>query len=133
MSASAAAAERRRKLRQEEELMTTYRRDELDGNWEFKIIRSATASFGDANMLQATLQQETVGGWELLEKFDNERVRLRRPMSARKDDMSLPRGYDPYRTQVGISEGALVLWVILGFTLVIGGVMWVLLANGVIK
>lgn len=133
MSAGAVAAERRRKLHQEEEQMTTYRHDELDSGWEFKIMRSATAAFGDPQKLHATLQQEALGGWELLEKFDNERVRLRRPISARNKDMNLPRGYDPYRTQVGISEGALVVWVIVGLTLVVGSVMWILIGTGVIR
>lgn len=112
--------------------MTTYRRDELDGGWEFKIMRSATAAFSNPSVLQATLQQESIGGWELLEKFDNERVRLRRPISARNKDMSLPPGYDPYRTQVGMSEGALVLWVILALILVVGGVLGILLGTGAI-
>jgi hypothetical protein len=41
----------------------------------------------------------------LLEKFDNGRIRLKRPASARASDPGL--GFDPYRSRVGMSEPAL--------------------------
>jgi hypothetical protein len=109
--------------------MTSYR--ELE-DWEFKIMRSAIGAFKDPRVFQSTVQQESLGGWELMEKFDDERVRFRRPVSARNNDATLPRGYDPYRTQVGISEGALVLYIIFGILLVVGGIMGILAWYGLL-
>lgn len=129
--AAAAAAERRRKLNREEEEMTAYRREDLEQGWEFKILRSASGAFQNPQTLASALAEEARGGWELLEKFDNERLRLRRPMAARNQDGDLPAGYDVYRTQHGISEGALVIYwvggVIVVVALVVGLIAW---ANG---
>ena len=111
--------------------MTSYSGRELDG-WEFKIMRSATGAFKDPRVFQITVLQESLGGWELLEKFDDERVRFRRPVSARNNDANLPRGYEPYRTQVGISEGALVIYIILGIVLVVGGIVGILAWYGLL-
>lgn len=126
-----AAAEVKRKRRLEEEAMTPYSDRELEKGWEFKIMRSATGAFKNPQVLQSTAQLESLGGWELLEKFDDERLRFRRPIAARSNDINLPRGYDPYRTQVGISEGALVLYVLLGFGLITGGIIGVLALLGI--
>jgi hypothetical protein len=100
----AAAAKARE--RQEEEEMTPYSSDDPLTNWEFKIIRSATGSFGQSEKLRKVLEEEAKVGWELVEKFDNNRVRLRRPVAARKDDVALD--FDPYRTWIGVSESGMV-------------------------
>lgn len=126
-----AAAEQRRKQREEEENMTRYTNQELEGSWEFKIIRSATGAFGKPQTLAQVLEQERMGDWELMKKFDNNRIRLRRPASARAQDHTRPRGYDPYRTSFGISEGALGLWVVLGIFAAVGlGLLMIWLAGG---
>jgi hypothetical protein len=66
-----------------------------------------------------------------MEKFDDNRVRLKRPASARAQDPSRPPGYDPYRTRYGISEGALGLWVVIGIFAAIGLIMmFIWLAGG---
>jgi hypothetical protein len=104
--AAAAAAARRRKNRREEEEMTAYRSDDLDG-WEFKILRSSIGAFRNPNTMAAVLADEARFGWELVEKFDNERLRLKRPISARAKDSGFNPGADPYRTQYGMSEGML--------------------------
>ena len=104
-AAAAAAAEARRK-RQEEEEMSPYSKQDLAENWEFKIIRSATSTFKDPQKMKAILDEEARAGWLLVEKFDNQRIRLKRPHSARAADATLD--FDPYRIQVGMSEGALV-------------------------
>jgi hypothetical protein len=98
--------ERRRGLREEEE-MTEYRRDDLDQGWEFKILRSNYGAFRNPQTLDRVLQEESVAGWTLLEKFDNHRIRLKRPVSSRLNDAQLPAGYDAYRTRFGISSGTL--------------------------
>ena len=86
--------------------MTPYSSDDPLTNWEFKIIRSATGSFGQSEKLRKVLEEEARVGWELVEKFDNNRVRLRRPVAARKDDVALD--FDPYRTWIGVSESGMV-------------------------
>lgn len=93
--------------------MTRYANQDLEGGWEFKIIRSATGAFGKTRVLAQALEEERLGDWELVEKFDDNRVRLKRPTSARGQDNTRPRGYDPYRTKYGMSEGALGLTIVL--------------------
>src|SRR4051794_24853967 len=97
--AAAAAAEQQRQMAEEEEEMTGYRSEELAQDWEFKIIRSQMGSFGNAEWLRKILEEEARSGWTLVEKFDNSRMRLKRPVSARERDRKL--GVDPYRIYVG--------------------------------
>jgi hypothetical protein len=101
-AAVAAEAERRR----EEEEMTVYTEADLKDHWEFKIIRSNTASFRRPEVLRQVCAEEARAGWELVEKFDDQRLRFKRPISARSGDAGLE--FDPYRTQFGISSGAIV-------------------------
>jgi hypothetical protein len=87
----------------------------LNENWEFKILRSATGAFKDPDVMQRYLAEEAEAGWTLVEKFDNSRIRLKRPAAARQQDAQ--RTFDPYRTRVGISEvglGLLIAGSILG-------------------
>lgn len=118
---AAAAAER---ARREEEEMTAYGKDDLDGGWEFKILRSATGRFRDPLFLKAALEEEARAGWTVLEKFDDTRIRLKRPASARAGDAKAV--IDPYRTWVGIKPGALAALIIAGV------VLFVLLIMGTI-
>ena len=94
------------KERKEEEDMTPYSDDDPLTDWEFKITRSATGAFGHPDKLREALEDEAKAGWELVEKFDNNRVRLRRPVAARKDDVAVD--FDPYRTWIGVSESGMV-------------------------
>jgi hypothetical protein len=87
--------------------MTSYTPEELASGWEFKIVRSATGGFKRTEFLQRVLEEEKRAGWTLVEKFDNSRVRLKRPVSARASDGSA--GIDAYRSHVGISDLALGL------------------------
>ncbi len=105
-AATAAAAAAARRRREEEEEMTLMNTDP-SGAVEYKIIRSATGAFKDAAKFRAALDGEAPAGWELVEKLDNSRARLRRSTECRKRDAEL--GQDPYRTQVGMSETAMVL------------------------
>ena len=108
-AAAAAAAARRR--REEEEAMTGYSDADLTEGWEFKILRSATNVFRNPDRLRDALEEEARAGWVLVEKFDNQRLRLKRPASARAGDAAL--GFDPHRTSYGMTEGKLTL-IILG-------------------
>ena len=98
--------------------MTSYQPQDLSGDWEFKILRSVTSAFRKPEKLQEALDQEARAGWTLVEKFDNGRIRLKRPASARSGDAAL--GFDPYRTFVGTSE---IKFSLLLVALIVGGVL----------
>jgi len=96
-----AAAEQRR----QEEEMAKYTDADLQEDWEFKILRCNTAAFRKPGVLEKACQEEAAAGWTLVEKFDNQRLRFKRPMSARENDSSLD--YDPYRILYGMSNAAI--------------------------
>ena len=109
--------------RREEEQMTDYSPGDLTGDWEFKIVRSTRAGFRKPERLREVLAEEAIAGWELVEKFDDSRIRLKRPTSRRQLDGKLE--FDPYRTTVGTNEvlvvaiaAGAVLAVLLGFLVV---------------
>ena len=104
-AAAAAAAEAERQRREEEEDMTRYTDADLQGDWEFKIVRANTAAFKNPEVFRQVCAEEAMAGWNLVEKFDNQRLRFKRPVSARAGDMGLD--FDPYRTQFGISAGSI--------------------------
>ena len=95
--------------------MTGYTQTDLIQGWEFKILRSATGAFGKPDRLRQALEEEARAGWVLVEKFDNRRVRLKRPSSARAGDVAL--AFDAYRTSYGMSEitsGFIFVGIVLG-------------------
>jgi hypothetical protein len=115
VAAAAAAAEMQR---HEEEEMTTYTPKDLAEDWEFKILRSNFGTFRNPEKLRAVLDEESRGGWMLVEKFDDCRIRLKRPAGTKLIQGDFEDGYDPYRTSVGMSQGALVM-TFLGFSVAI--------------
>jgi hypothetical protein len=104
-----AAQEAAKKKRKEEEEMTQYTRDELDNDWEFKIVKSATGRFKKREIVEQVRAEENIAGWVMVEKFDDSRIRFKRPVSAQRNDFNLPPEIDPYRTNFGISESGLGL------------------------
>jgi len=110
MSAGAAAAAKRRQNYEEEEEVTPMNTD-TSGAFEYKIIRSVTKAFRNPAFFQQTLQEEAQAGWQLVEKLDDDRVRLRRSVECRSNDAHLTQ--DPYRTRIGMGEVKLV-FVVLG-------------------
>jgi len=104
-AAAAAAAEAERQRQEEEEEMTKYTDAEMQGEWEFKIVRSNTRTFKNPAVLRQVCDEEARAGWTLLEKFDDSRLRFKRPISARAGDANLE--IDPYRTQYGISQAGI--------------------------
>ena len=124
MSAATAAAAAARRRREQEEEEVTLMNTDPSGAVDYKIIRSATGAFKDPAKFRAALDEEARAGWELLEKLDNSRARLRRLTECRKRDAEL--GQDPYRTQVGMSEAVLAMSIIaaalLGVVLLLGAV-----------
>jgi hypothetical protein len=108
-AAAAAAAAAALRMRQEEEELTSYGPQDLSEGWEFKILRSSTSAFKNPERLKSVLAEEAAAGWTLVEKFDNGRIRLKRPVSARAGDHAL--GFDPYRTSIGMTDGKLGLMI----------------------
>ena len=113
--AAAAAAEVQR---QEEEEMATYTPKDLAEDWEFKILRSNFGTFRNPEKLRAVLDEESRGGWMLVEKFDDCRIRLKRPAGTKVIRGDFEDGYDPYRTTVGMSQGVLMM-AFLGFSVAV--------------
>jgi hypothetical protein len=132
IAAAAAEKKRQQQLHTEEENMTRYTQEDLKGDWEFKIGRSESGAFREPEVLEKLIEEETRAGWVLLEKFDDSRVRFKRPRSARARDGFLPEGVDPYRTRYGapsaryavltsVSIGLLVLGLgVFGYSLMDG-------------
>jgi hypothetical protein len=127
-AAAAAAAKRKRDLQQEEEEEVTPLNSDPSGAVEYKIIRSVSGGFKKPAKLRAALEEEARAGWELMEKLDNSRVRLRRPVAWRQKDGELAQ--DPYRINVGMSEPVFGLWIALvalaGAAVMIGLVLGIL-------
>lgn len=107
-----AAPEAAKRKKQEEEEMTKYTREELNNDWEFKIVRSGTGKFSKRDVIEQVRAEESIAGWVMVEKFDNYRLRFKRPFSAQKDDIKLPYDIDPYRTTYGMSETRLGLTIV---------------------
>jgi hypothetical protein len=68
----------------------------LAAGGEFKIIRSPRKLFGRQEYRERILAEERCAGWELVEAFDDARLRLKRPNPATVPEAI--EGYDPYRT-----------------------------------
>jgi KaiC/GvpD/RAD55 family RecA-like ATPase len=107
--AAAAAAEAKRRSQKEEEQMTAYKNDDLDG-WEFKIVRALHRRFKTADSVRQLCAEEAKAGWEMVEKFDDSRIRFKRRIDQRDRDAYLE--IDPYRTHIGMTEGVLVILII---------------------
>ena len=115
-SAAVAAAAARKKMLEEEEEMTGYNKEDLNG-WEFKIVRANTSKFKDPEVLRQVCDEEAQSGWELLEKFDNQRLRFKRRSDKRGNDQFATG--DPYRTHIGATEGQIVA-IVFGILGVVG-------------
>ena len=131
--AAAAAAKRQQTSLAEEKDMTQYTQDDLNNDWEFKIVRSDTAALRKPEVLNKLLEEEAQAGWVMLEKLDDSRIRFKRPRSARAKDSYLPADVDPYRTQYGVptAQYAVLIGVMVGLALTLGlGVVVFLRASG---
>ena len=121
-AAAVAAAEMQRR---EEEEMTSYGAKELDDGWEFKILRSNFSAFRSPEKLRAILEEEKRGGWILVEKFDDQRIRLKRPAAGKVVQADFADGYDPYRTTVAMtSQAAIMLLSIVAFAVIAIGLIF---------
>ncbi len=121
-AAAAAAARKAALLRQEEEDMSGYNSDDLNG-WEFKIVRANTRRFKDPKAVRQLCDEESKAGWEMIEKFDDSRIRFKRKIEHRSRDQYAE--IDPYRSEVGIGQGNIV-GLVLGVLALLGGLAFLL-------
>lgn len=106
--------------------MTTYSREELAQEWEFKIVRANRPVFRRRAKLDRLLEQEARAGWTMVEKFDNSRIRFKRPQQARLNDATLPPGVDPYRVHYGLPPSAYAALLMLTVLVLVFGLMgWI--------
>jgi len=89
-----ARAERdKARRREEEECMTGYSPQDLGGNWQFKIVRG---TFKTKVQIDKVVHEQAEFGWQLVEIFDQNRIRFKRPQTeAGQDDY---REGNPYAT-----------------------------------
>lgn len=99
--AAASAAQKKRQDEEEESLMAEFLKEDKSGNWEYKIIRGMIGAFRSEARMQRVLEVEAQASWELAMKLDDDRMVLRRPRSARGQDVNLDPGVRPYRTNYG--------------------------------
>jgi hypothetical protein len=94
------SAELARQNRIEEEELMGYSPGDLQGNWQFKIVKG---NFKTKEQVEAVVEEQSVFGWVLVEIFDQNRIRFKRPETeAAKDEF---REGNPYST-VSNASGA---------------------------
>jgi hypothetical protein len=93
---------KQQKVREEEENLTRYESYDTkeQKGWEFKILRTSGGGFRNRKTLRRVCEEEARCGWILLEKLDDDRLRFRRPLSARERDHMAK--IDPYRSHYGV-------------------------------
>jgi hypothetical protein len=115
----AIVAAQQQKMMAEEERMSKYTKDDLLEDWEFKIVRADSPAFRKPENLEKLRKREAIAGWTMVEKFDDSRIRFKRPASAREHDAYLPEGVEAYRTQYG-TPAVLYAFLVIGILLVLG-------------
>ncbi len=121
-TASAAAAAKKKRMNFEEEKLTKYNNNDLEG-WEFKIVRAHTRKFKNDQAVRDICDEEVQAGWELVEKFDDYRLRFKRRTENRNRDQHLQ--IDAYRTHIGVGEGQIVA-IVLGALALAGLIVFAL-------
>ena len=112
------AQERKEQEQLEEEKLTQYNSNDLD-KYEFKIVRSTFGKFKNLQTVQQLCTEESKSGWEMVEKFDNNRIRFKR--RTEKRSMDAHSDIDPYRTSYGSNTNGMV-FVTLSFLLAALGI-----------
>ncbi len=108
--------------------MTTYAPDDLQNDWEFKIVRANQGAFRNQAKLTKLVDEEKQAGWVLLEKFDDSRIRFKRQRSMQAHDPQLrSQGIDPYRTQYGtfLNRNLTMVIAAIAGLLVLGVAIWI--------
>ena len=102
------------------EELARYGAEDLNDDWEFKILRSRSGAFGQQDVVERVCEEESHAGWRMVEKCDNHRLRFKRPANMEVDDLLCP--VDPYRTVYRVNSpnlGKLTVAVTTG--IVLGG------------
>ena len=89
--------------------MAKYSDNELNNDWEFKIMRSLTGAFKNPHTLQNVIENQQQYGWQFLEKFDDNRIRFKR----KSRHGSMDHSENPYETYYGMKPGKFSAIVIL--------------------
>ncbi len=63
----------------------------MQEDWQFKIVKG---SFDSRGNVEAVIQEQARFGWVFVEKFDNQRIRFKRPAAEAENDAR--RQGDPY-------------------------------------
>jgi hypothetical protein len=100
----------------------TYTSSDLQGGWEFKILTSEAGAFRKTDELRQASEEEAPAGWVLVEKLDDYRLRFKRPIQARSNDIRL--AIDPYRSNYGMGMSPTINRLVrplIFFAILIGG------------
>jgi hypothetical protein len=101
------AEEERRRRQEEEEVMTGYSHDDLAGDWQFKIVKG---TFKKRSQVEAVIQEQAEFGWIMVEIFDHNRIRFKRPASeVAKDEYRERNPYQTVSKAAGPGCGSMVL------------------------
>jgi hypothetical protein len=115
--AAIAASAQKKREEEEEELMAEFMRQDQSGDWEYKIVRGTLGAFRNEERMRRVLEKEASASWELAMKMDDERLVLRRPRAASKQDSMRGSDIRPYRTDYG---GKTVLLIVAALLLLLG-------------
>lgn len=107
IAAVAAAAEAARRA-QEEESMSGYSAGDLADNWQFKIVRG---NFSTREAIEALREEQAAHGWTLVEVFDAQRVRFKRPAALAAKDVA--REGNPYATTSRVGRFSKEAWAVM--------------------
>jgi hypothetical protein len=110
MGAVAAAAQKQ----QDERLLAQFLQQDVERQYEFKVLRGGLASFRNPERFRTVLEQEAQAQWELVVKLDDARIVLRRPRDARSRDALRDTGIAPYRTELSSARIAALVAILLG-------------------
>jgi len=121
-AAAAAAAKAQQMMDCEEEELSKYNNEELNEEWEFKIVRSVTGVFKNPAKLADLIEREKKYGWVMLEKFDNNRIRFKRKR-CQSGKVSLDE--NPYNTVYGIGHVSFSILLFFGISSFVGLVMFI--------
>lgn len=113
-------AAKKRQQEEEEQKLTRYNAEDLNG-WEFKIIHSTFGRFRNAEVIRQLMEEEARNGWEMVEKFDDYRIRFKRRTDKRALNSS--GGVDPYRTNYSSGQRTFLFIAVILALVVAAGVL----------
>jgi hypothetical protein len=116
-----AAEKERARRREEEELMTGYNPGDLQGHWQFKIVKG---TFKTQAQIDAVVHEQAEYGWVLVETPPHARIRFKRPAGEAEKDAY--REGNPYGTVSRASKPGCGTAMVLLLAIAVGG--WYLMS-----